>query len=113
MKYWACSHIAAEASQLQQDADALLNLAVGSVSRRNGAAGASNVPRLMARFEGDMEVDEEKLRMWMILENRCLAILTKLLLFAGGLWKEILLKNLVCFRPCNRLKTSTSSNTSV
>jgi hypothetical protein len=59
MKYWTGSHNAADASQLQQGADALLNLAMGSAATRNNAAGASDVPRLTARLEGDMEVDED------------------------------------------------------
>jgi hypothetical protein len=52
MKYWA-----ADASQLQQGADVLLNLAMGPAARRNDAAGASGVPRLTAHSESDMEVD--------------------------------------------------------
>jgi hypothetical protein len=60
MKYWAGSHVAAEASQLNQGADALLELAVGDAIRRTNGAGASNPPRLMDRPAGDMEVDGEE-----------------------------------------------------
>jgi hypothetical protein len=50
---------AADASQLQQGVDALLNLAMGPAARMNDAAGSSVVPRLIARSEGDMEVDND------------------------------------------------------
>jgi hypothetical protein len=35
MKYWAGSHNAADASQLQQGVDVLLNLAMGLAARRS------------------------------------------------------------------------------
>jgi hypothetical protein len=59
MKYWAGSHVTAEASQLRR-ADALVDLAAGAAKRRTGATGASNIPRLAARFDGDMEIDAEE-----------------------------------------------------
>jgi hypothetical protein len=57
MKYWAGSHSAAEASQLNQGADALL---AGVVNRINDTAGASNIPRLMNQQDDDMDVDDDK-----------------------------------------------------
>nr|XP_051211686.1 B3 domain-containing protein Os03g0212300-like [Lolium perenne] len=52
-------HAESDASQLQQGVDALLNLAMGPAARMNDAAGSSVVPRLIARSEGDMEVDND------------------------------------------------------
>ncbi|KAM0848928.1 hypothetical protein ACQ4PT_054064 [Festuca glaucescens] len=54
------SHSAAEASQLNQGADALLSLAAGAVNRRTDSAGASNVPRLMNQPDDDMDIDGDK-----------------------------------------------------
>jgi hypothetical protein len=56
MKYWACLHSVADVVQLQQGADALLNLALGPEARRNDAD-TSGVCRLTKRSEGDMEID--------------------------------------------------------
>ncbi|KAM0822576.1 hypothetical protein ACQ4PT_071412 [Festuca glaucescens] len=54
------SHSAAEASQLNQGADALLSLAAGAVNIRTDSAGASNVPRLMNQPDDDMDIDGDK-----------------------------------------------------
>jgi hypothetical protein len=48
MKYWEGLHSTADASQLQQGADALLNLAMGPAARRNNEASSSVVPQLTA-----------------------------------------------------------------
>jgi hypothetical protein len=57
MNYWEGSHTTTEASQLRQGADALLNLAAGTAKRRTGT---SDIPRLAARSNGDLEIDEEE-----------------------------------------------------
>jgi hypothetical protein len=59
MKYWAGLHSAADAVQLQQGADALLNLALGTSARRNDAD-TSGVRRLTNHAEGDMVIDEDE-----------------------------------------------------
>jgi hypothetical protein len=59
MKYWASLHSTADAVQLQQGADALLNLALGTSAGRN-VADTSVVHRLTNRADGDIEIDEDE-----------------------------------------------------
>jgi L-asparaginase/Glu-tRNA(Gln) amidotransferase subunit D len=58
LKYWAGLHSNPDSTQLQQGANALLNLALGAGTR--GSAADTGVRRLTNQADGDMEVDEEE-----------------------------------------------------
>jgi hypothetical protein len=57
MKYWAGLHSTTDAFQLQQGADALLNLALGAGARRNAAGNTRLiVPRMILRSMGTLTI---------------------------------------------------------
>jgi hypothetical protein len=107
MKYWVGLHSDSDATQLQQGADALLNLALGVGAGAGGNDAVAGPRRLTNPADGDMEVDARKmmLMIWTLEslpENLCscddLVLLVKLV--DCSCWDQNVLIKIGC-RTCS------------